>query len=134
MTRKFLPTIAVLGAMVLLTGCFESKPTAPPTKAEFHLACVRLLVQGHADKSTSVSPAYIVSVCNCLAEQIQKSEDPEFRLRVQRAFVDADGDVKTADANAKAYLKSLAADSAEYLIEKSKQDELERRAKFCNKN
>ena len=134
MIVKLLKTVAILSTTVLISGCFETRPTAPPTKAEFHLACVNLLVQGRSSKNVSVSPSEIVPACKCLAEQIEKSNDPEFQVRVSRAFIDADGDVKAVEVNIKALMNSFPVDSAEYLIEKSKIDEFERRAPNCNKH
>jgi hypothetical protein len=132
MKSNILRTAVFLGTTMLLAGCFESTPATPPTDAEFHMACVKLFVQSNSKSSTTLGSSDIVPVCKCLAEQIRKSKDPEFQIRISRAFVDSGGDDKIATEMTKSYMNTFPVGSAEYLIEKSKIDELEHNAKNCN--
>jgi hypothetical protein len=127
----------IFSTVVLLAGCFDSTPPTPrtpPTDAEFHLACVKVFVQGNSSKATTLGFAEIVPVCKCIAAQLQKIDDPDFRLRMLRAFIDADGDPKMVDKNAKSVMNSLTKDSAEYLIEKSKIEGTDHIGTFCRKS
>jgi hypothetical protein len=119
----------ILSTVVLLAGCFDSTPPTPPTDAEFQLACAKI---GAATRS-NISYSSIVPACNCFAELIKKSGDLEFQQRMYRAIIDADGDAKAADANAKSYMKSFPENSGEYLVEKSKIDTVEAGSKACEK-
>jgi hypothetical protein len=110
-------------AATLLSGCFES---APPTDAEFHLACVRAIT---AVKKNN--PSSIVPTCNCIIMQIQKSDDPAFALRIRHAFFDNLEAPLAIDAATKAYRNSFPENSAEYLIEQAKLDSFSSGLKTC---